>query len=118
MIDRFHVAKLYRKGLDTLRKQELQRLKQELSEEEYKQLPGVMWALRKREDHLTDEDKDLLARLFIHAPLLKVAYELCNALTGIFDQRIGKHSAKSQLTNWIARVRDSTLHCCNTFVTT
>ena len=79
VIDRFHVAKLYRKGLDTLRKQELQRLKRELSEEEYKQLQGVMWALRKKEDHLTDEDKDLLARLFVHAPLVKVAYELCHA---------------------------------------
>jgi transposase len=33
VIDRFHVAKLYRKGLDRLRKQELQRLKQELSAE-------------------------------------------------------------------------------------
>ena len=118
VIDRFHVAKLYRKGLDTLRKQELQRLKQELSEAEYKQLHGVMWALRKREDHLTDEDKDLLARLFVHAPLLKVAYELCNAFTGIFDQRIGKRRAKSQLTDWIERVRDSTLHCFNTFLTT
>ena len=72
MIDRFHVAKLYRKGLDTLRKQELQRLKRELSEEEYKQLQGVMWALRKKEAHLTDEDKDLLARLFVHAPLVKL----------------------------------------------
>jgi len=118
VIDRFHVAKLYRKGLDTLRKHELQRLKQELSAEEYKQLQGVMWALRKREDNLTDEDKDLLARLFVHAPLLKVAYELCNALTGIFDKRIGKRRAKSQLTDWIARVRDSTVHCFNTFVTT
>src|SRR2546429_4571195 len=88
VIDRFHVAKLYRKGLDTLRKHELQRLKQELSAEEYKQLQGVMWALRKREDNLTDEDKDLLARLFVHAPLVKVAYELCNALTGIFEKRI------------------------------
>jgi transposase len=118
VIDRFHVAKLYRKGLDTLRKQELQRLKRELSEEEYKQLQGVMWALRKKEDHLTDEDKDLLARLFVHAPLVKVAYELCNALTGIFDKRIGKRRAKSQLTDWIVRVRDSTLCCFNTFITT
>ena len=59
VMDRFHVAKLYRKGLDTLRKQELQRLKQALSEEAYKPLQGVMWALRKREDNLTDEDKDL-----------------------------------------------------------
>jgi len=32
--DRFHVAKWYRKGLDTLRKHALQRLKQELSAEE------------------------------------------------------------------------------------
>jgi transposase len=118
VIDRFHVAKLYRKGLDTLRKQELQRLKRELSEEEYKQLQGVMWALRKREDHLTDEDKDLLARLFVHAPLVQVAYELCKALTGIFDKRIGKRRAKSQLTDWIVRVRDSTLCCFNTFITT
>ena len=118
VIDRFHVAKLYRKGLDTLRKHELQRLKQELSAEEYKQLQGVMWALRKREDKLTDEDKDLLARLFVHAPLLKVAYELCNALTRIFEKRIGKRRAKSQLTDWIVRVRASTLHCFNTFGTT
>ncbi len=118
VIDRFHVAKLYRKGLDTLRKQELQRLKRELSEEEYKQLQGVMWALRKKEDHLTDEDKDLLARLFVHAPLVKFAYELCNALTGIFDKRIGKRRAKSQLTDWIVRVRDSTLCCFNTLITT
>jgi transposase len=34
VIDRFHGAKWYRQGLDTLRKQELQRLQQELSEEE------------------------------------------------------------------------------------
>ena len=58
VIDRFHVAKLYRKGLDALRKQEIKRLKRELSAEEYKQLQGVMWALRKREAHVTDEDKD------------------------------------------------------------
>jgi transposase len=58
VIDRFHVAKLYRKGLDTLRKHELHRLKQELSAEEYKQLQGVMWTLRKREDQVTSEDKE------------------------------------------------------------
>jgi transposase len=118
VIDRFHVAKLYRKGLDRLRKQELQRLKQELSAEEYKQLQGVMWVLRKREAQLTDEDKDRLARLFAYAPLLQTAYELCNALTGIFEKQIGKRQAKSQLTDWIERVRASTLRCFNTFLTT
>ena len=118
VIDRFHVAKLYRKGLDTLRKHELQRLKKELSAEEYKQLQGVMWTLRKREAQVTLEDKEKLDRLFMHSPQLKVAYELCNALTRIFEKRIGKRRAKSQLTDWIVRVRASTLHCFNTFVTT
>ena len=37
VIDRFHVAKLYRRGVDSLRKHELKRLKQELSEGVYGQ---------------------------------------------------------------------------------
>ena len=50
VIDRFHVAKLYRRGLDSLRKYECKRLKQELSEEAYGQFKGAMWALRKSEE--------------------------------------------------------------------
>jgi len=38
VIDRFHVAKLYSKELDALRKQEYKRLQSVLSQEEYKQL--------------------------------------------------------------------------------
>src|SRR6266516_469087 len=75
VIDRFHVAKLYRRGLDSLRKHELRRLKKALSEEAYGQLKGVMWALRKPEETLTDDEKDVLVRLFAHAPCLKMAYE-------------------------------------------
>jgi len=118
VIDRFHVAKLYRKGLDTLRKQELRRLKKELSEKDYKQLQGVMWALRKKEAKITAEEKDLLERLFIYSPPLKVAYELCKALTDIFDKKMRKKSAKFTLKNWIKRVKDSALHCFNTFLKT
>ena len=118
VIDRFHVAQLYRKGLDTLRKQELQRLKKELSEEAYKQLQGVIWALRKKEANVTDEDKDLLERLFVYSPPLQVAYELCNVLTEIFEKHITRRSAKSQLKDWIDRVRNSAVHCFDTFLTT
>jgi transposase len=77
VIDRFHVAKLYRSRLDRLRKQELKRLKQTLSEEEYGQLTGAMWALRKQEEKLTEKDKAILACLFAYSPCLKTAYELC-----------------------------------------
>jgi transposase len=66
VIDRFPVAKLYRSRLDSFRKQELKRLKQTLSEKEYGQLTGAMWALRKKEEKLTDKDNDILACLFAY----------------------------------------------------
>jgi transposase len=40
VVDRFHVAKLYREGFESLRKKELGRLKKELSKEAYKELKG------------------------------------------------------------------------------
>src|SRR4029434_798883 len=59
VIDRFHVAKVYRRGFDRLRKHECKRLKQELAEEAYGQFKGAMWVLRKSEEQLTDKDKDI-----------------------------------------------------------
>jgi len=73
IIDRFHVAKLYRKGLDTLRKAEMQRLRNTLVKEEYAKLKNVMWILRKDKDQLTDEEVETLQLLFIHSPLLDLA---------------------------------------------
>ena len=55
VIDRFHIAKNYRSCLDSLRKQELKRLKKELNELDYARLKGAMWALRKNEKILTDQ---------------------------------------------------------------
>jgi transposase len=47
IIDRFHVAKNYRNAIDSVRKQEMKRLKIDLSDEDYKKLKNVMWLLRK-----------------------------------------------------------------------
>jgi len=38
-----------------------------------------MWVLRKTAAKRTDEEKDLLERLFGYAPPLKVAADLCTA---------------------------------------
>jgi transposase len=118
VMDRFHVAKLYRRGLDNLRKKELKRLKQELSEEDYGQLKGAMWALRKSEEKLTDEDKDVLVCLFEHSPDLKSAYELCDELTSIFDTRMSRRKGKHKLKKWMERVREGQLRCFDSFLTT
>jgi transposase len=118
VIDRFHVAKLYRRGFETFRKQELKRLKRVLPEDAYKQLKGVMWALRKKEEDLTDEERDRVVRLFAYSPQLKTAYDFCQELTEIFNQHPGKGMAKRKLKEWIKRVRESELRCFDTFLTT
>ncbi len=118
VIDRFHVAKLYRSGLDTLRKQELRRLKGTLSEEDYKQLKGAMWALRKQEFNLEDEEPDLFVRVFAYAPHLKMAYDFCRDFTDIFNQDVTKRKAKNKLKEWMKRVRESEVNCFNSFLTT
>jgi transposase len=118
VIDRFHVAKLYRRGLDSLRKHELRRLKKELSEEAYGQLKGTMWALRKSEETLTDDEKDVLVCLFSHSPCLKMAYEFCHKLTAIFDAKLSKREGKRQIWQWMKKVRASKLHCFDSFLTT
>ena len=46
VVDRFHVACLYRKALSSLRETELKRLKKSLSKEEYKTLHKAIQILR------------------------------------------------------------------------
>src|SRR5271165_1564286 len=74
VLDRFHVAKLYRAAVDTLRKSELARLKATLSPAVYKTLKGSLWAFRKAKATLSAEDQALLDKLFALSPALQVAY--------------------------------------------
>ena len=116
--DRFHVAKLYRSGLDKLRKQEMKRLKEELSDEDYISLKGTMWALRKGEEKLTAEDDAVLVRLFEYSPKLECAYDLCDELTILFDSPLSKREGTNKLKNWMNQVRSSELSCFDPFLKT
>jgi len=118
VVDRFHVAKLYRKGFDGLRKKELKRLKKELSKEEYKKLKGAMWILRKDIEGLKVEDLEVLKWLFKCSPILELAYKLCNELTDIFEGDYSKSEAKRKINRWKKRVIKSRLSCFNRFLST
>ena len=118
VIDRFHVARAYRDGLDDLRKQELKRLKEELPATDYKQLKGNLWAVRKKPADLTAEERRCLRFLFRYSPKLKLAYELQQQLTTIFDQHITPAVAKTKIRAWIKRVARSELRCFDTFLNT
>jgi len=118
IIDRFHVSKLYRKGVEGIRKKEMKRLEKELSEEEYKKMKNVMWLLRKDAGELTDEELDILKCLFRYSPILKLAYTLCNDLTDIFEDDISKSVATCKINDWKKKVEKSGLKCFNKFIST
>lgn len=118
VIDRYHVAKLYRVGADRLRTQEMRRLKQEVPKEDYAKLKGAMWPFRKKATELEPEEQDVLTRLFTYSPALQQAYAYREELTGIFDTPLSKEAALQQLTDWQLRVRASGLSCYDSFLHT
>lgn len=118
VVDRFHVARLYRKSLDELRKKELRRLRKTLPAQEYKKLKGAMWLLRKQKQALSEDELAVLECLFKHSSDLALAYQLCHELTEIFEQHIVKSRAKRKIQSWIRQVKKSGLRCFNTFLFT
>ncbi|MGH9802245.1 MAG: ISL3 family transposase [Blastocatellia bacterium] len=116
--DRFHVAKLYRAALDELRKVEMKDLKSVLNKEQYAGLKGVLWALRRKQDDLTEEEKNLLELLFECSPALRQAYRLREKLTAIFDTKQTPEAARAAFEQWIKEVKQSGLDCFNKFIGT
>lgn len=115
--DRFHVARKYRECADQLRKKEIKRLKQELTEPAYEEIKGAMWPFRKRPEDLSQEEEALLHRLFAHSPSLHQAYTLREELTAIFEQDLTKAEATEKIQQWQERVVDSGLSCFKPFLT-
>jgi transposase len=118
VIDRYHVAKLYREGADRLRQQELRRLKQELPQEDYAKIKGAIWPFRKNAADLEEEERDLLKRVFAYSPDLQQAYEYREQLTALFEEELSKEQAMQKLKNWQAQVRASGLRCYDRFLQT
>lgn len=118
IVDRFHVAKLYRRCLVTLRKSELARLRKTLLKENYQSLKPAIAILKRNKEFMTQEEKEILQPLFKYSPSLKVAHKLCCQLTGIYNSAIGKRKAAAKINAWIILVEQSQLHCFDTFVKT
>jgi transposase len=118
VIDRYHVAKLYREPLDALRTKEMERLKAELPGEEYAKLAGMIWILRKKHECLSDADKTTLKALYKHSPKLKSAHGHALRLTHIFNTKTNRKAAVAKLNRWITRVRKSGVTCFNKFIKT
>ena len=118
VIDRFHVAKAYRDCADTVRKQEVRRLKKTLSQTDYATIKGAMRPFRKLPEDLKDKGRGVLERLFEHSPKLEQAYSLREELTQIFEKAYTKPGAKCAIRAWCKRVRRSEIAAFDTFLVT
>ena len=71
MIDRFHVAKLYRKALVKVRQAELARLKKRLSPEDFQALKPSIAILKRNAEVVSKEERQELEKLFLRNCLVK-----------------------------------------------
>ena len=116
--DRYHVAKLYRACLVSLRKSELTRLSKELSTEEYQSLKYAIAILVSKKECYSKEDKKELEKLFSYSPALKAAYRFARQLTAIFNGHHRKMTANKKIDKWIENVINSDATCFNKFLET
>ena len=114
--DRFHVARHYRDAADQVRKEELQRLKKELSKEEYLTLKGSFHAFRKNARDLKPEERKILRRFFEHSLRAQQAYDFRERLTTIFDMNLSKKQAQAKIQRWQQQVLDNGLKCFEAFL--
>lgn len=114
--DRFHVARHYREAADQIRKEELRRLKKELSKAAYQTLTGSYQAFRKNAKDLNKEERKTLRTFFAYSPDAKQVYEFREALTAIYEMDLSKKQAQSKILGWIQQVKRSGLQCFDEFI--
>lgn len=116
VVDRFHVARHYRDGVDQLRKQEVRRLRATLPEEQQDDLKHILWPSRKRPADLDDKERAQLERFLAHSPALQQAITLREELTTIFDTARGHADGLRRIRFWRQRVTKSGLTCFDSFL--
>ena len=116
--DRYHVQKIYRKCLVSLRKAELKKLKNRLNKYDYEQLKDAIKVLRKQKDYFTEKEGVIVEILFKLSPKLKDGYDLSRQLTGIFNSDLDPMQAKIKMDKWISDVQGREMKCFNKFIKT
>src|SRR5215216_2352452 len=116
VLDRFHVIRHARDGVDTLRKQEVRRLKKELPKDAADGFKHTLWPFRKRSDALDPAEQERLETLLACSPPLRQAYILREQLTAIFDTARSKADGLRRLRLWRRRVEKSHLSCFDPFL--
>lgn len=118
VVDRFHVANLYRDCLVSLRKTELKRLRETIPEDKYRALKEPISILVKNKECVSEQETKKLKPLFKLSPKLKRAFSYCRKLTCIFNSHVPKRSASKKMNQWMSEVKASGLRCFDNFLNT
>jgi transposase len=85
----------------------MKRLKPILAQDEYAQLEGMMWIIRKNHECLSKSEKATLELMYKHSPLLKEAHKTALKLTHIFNTHNNRKVALTKVNRWIQSVQNS-----------
>jgi len=118
IVDRYHVAKLYRTAVDKFRQQILKELKQNLPAKEYDKIKHVTHILRRANECLSKKDKEKLEMVLSNSHELSEAYRLTLKLTHIFNTHQDPEEVLDKFTQWILSVRKEKLTCFNKIIST
>jgi transposase len=118
VVDRFHVAKLYRQAADKVRQVEMKRLKKSLSKTEYATLKSCRHAFWKNRVDLNPEELQALKRLFTYAPKLFLIHAFRESLRTIFERSLSKAQAQDELKTWMFLIREQKITCFEPFLET
>jgi len=102
VIDKFHIIKKLNEAVDTIRKKEFAKAK----EEERIYMKRRRFIILKRGKNLTEEQHEKLQELMENNELLYKAYLLKEQISDIFDEE-DYDSAMQRLTKWIENVNES-----------
>ncbi len=93
-------------------------MKEELSEEEFEPLKGLLWTFRSNWADLDEAERAKLDPLFERSPDLKLAHGLREVLREIFETAPDKAEATELLGGWSDIVVQTGLRCFDTFLNT
>jgi transposase len=112
VVDRFHFFGHLNKAVDQERK------KLKILFKEYDIFKLVKWALFKRWEYLTPEERRLLLRCFKVAPILRELYFLKNELVNIFESNLDSEKAEKLCEEWLEKARKMNHLFLNNFIKT
>ncbi len=118
IVDRYHVAKLYRRALDKMRQKVLADLKKELPPHKYDKVKNLTNLLRGHKEFFTKEENEKLNTLFSYSFELTESYRMARKLTSIFNKEQSIKSGTKSIDAWIQEVQSKKINCFKKFIKT